>query len=227
MPEGLFGFSHLANLALTALLAYLVGGVPFGLLVAYWASGKDVREFGSGNIGATNVGRMLGFKFFVVVFLLDFLKGVLPVVAAIATRRLCHDSVTTLYLPEVAALAAVLGHVFPVYLHFKGGKGVATSVGVLLALMWQPAAAGLVCFLVLFALTRFVSVGSIGFAIAFAAAYFFLVQNPWQVELRAKTLLAVAAPLIILFAHRSNIVHLLQGREGRIGGKKPSETTRD
>ena len=225
MPEGIFGFSHLANLALTAVLSYLVGGVPFGLLVGFWASGKDVREFGSGNIGATNVGRFLGFKFFVIVFLLDLLKGVLPVLAASLVQWKCHDSVTTLYLPEVAALAAVLGHVFPVYLHFKGGKGVATSVGVLLALTWQPALAGLVCFLVLFGVTRYVALGSIGFAITFAATYFLLVQDPWQTGLRAKTILAVAAPLVIVFAHRSNIVRLLQGRESRIGGTKPTESS--
>ena len=224
MPEGLFGLQHLANLALTSVFSYLVGGAPFGLLVGIWAAGKDVRKEGSGNIGATNVGRVLGFKFFVVVFLLDLLKGVLAFLAAMAMQRLCHDSVTTLYMPEVAALAAVLGNVFPVYLHFKGGKGVATSVGVLLALAWQPALAGVVCFLVLFGLSRYVSVGSIGFAVAFAAAYFLLVQDPWRMELRAKTLLAIAAPLVIVVAHRGNIVRLLQGRENRIGGKKASES---
>jgi acyl-phosphate glycerol 3-phosphate acyltransferase len=227
MPEGLFGLSHLANLALTAALAYLVGGTPFGLLVGKMVAGKDVRKEGSGNIGATNVGRVLGFKWFVVVFLLDLLKGVLVVLAAAAVQRICHDSVTTLYLPEVAALAAVLGHVFPIYLNFKGGKGVATSVGVLLALAWQPAVTGLVCFLVLFGATRYVSAGSIGFAVTFAATYFLLVQDPWRTELRAKTFLAVAAPLVIIVAHRGNIVRLLQGRENRIGGTKPSETARD
>src|SRR5689334_18002653 len=107
MPEGLFGPDHLANLALTAILSYFVGGTPFGYLVGVWA-GKDVRKEGSGNIGATNVGRVLGFKFFVVVFLLDLLKGVLAVLAALAVQRMCHDSVPTLYMPEVAALAAVL-----------------------------------------------------------------------------------------------------------------------
>jgi glycerol-3-phosphate acyltransferase PlsY len=189
-----------------------------------WAVGKDIRNEGSGNIGATNVGRVLGFKFFVVVFLLDLLKGVLAVLAATAVQRMQNDSAATLYMPEVAALAAVLGHVFPVYLHFKGGKGVATSVGVLLALAWQPAVAGIVCFLVLFGLTRYVSAGSIGFAITFAVVYFHLVQDPWRMELRAKTLLAVAAPLVIVVAHRGNIVRLLQGRENRIGGKKASES---
>ena len=227
MPEGLFVFSHLANLALTAVFSYLVGGAPFGLLVGIWVAGKDVRKEGSGNIGATNVGRVLGFKFFIAVFLLDLLKGVLAVLAATAVQRMCHNSVTTLYLPEVAALSAVLGHVFPIYLHFKGGKGVATSVGVLLALAWQPALAGLVCFLVLFGATRYVSVGSIGFAITFAATYFLLVQDPWRTELRAKSFLAVAAPLVIVAAHRGNIVRLLQGRENRIGGTKRSETARD
>jgi glycerol-3-phosphate acyltransferase PlsY len=224
MPDGLFGPAHLAALALTAALAYLVGGIPFGLLVGKLAAGKDVRKEGSGNIGATNVGRVLGFKWFVVVFGLDLLKGVAAVAVAAAVQRSFEVSSATFYLPEVAALAAVLGHVFPIYLNFKGGKGVATSVGVLLALEWQPALAGLVCFLVLFGLTRYVSVGSIGFAVVFAASYFWFVAEPWRLERRARTVLALVAPLVIVAAHRGNIVRLMQGRENRIGGSKPSES---
>src|SRR5215203_3577721 len=119
MPEGLFGFSHLANLVLTAVFSYLVGGAPFGLLVGIWAAGKDVRTEGSGNIGATNVGRVLGFKWFVVVFLLDLLKGVIAVLAAFRVQQMNLNPAAALYLPEVAALSAVLGHVFPVWLKFK------------------------------------------------------------------------------------------------------------
>src|SRR5688500_3619722 len=154
MPDGAFSLTHVFYLALAAVLSYLLGATPFGLLVGKWAGGKDVRAEGSGNIGATNVGRVLGFKWFVVVFLLDFLKGVFPVCGAFAVQRMNEGGVSTWYLPEIAALAAVSGHVFPIYLRFKGGKGVATSVGVLLALAWQPAVAGLVCFLLLFGLTR-------------------------------------------------------------------------
>ena len=216
----MFEAQHLLNLALTAALAYLVGSIPFGLLVAWGVSGKDVRQWGSGNIGATNVGRMLGFRWFVVVFLLDFLKGAIPVVAAAVWKR-THESTATVYLPEAAALAAVLGHVFPVYLGFRGGKGVATSVGVMLALAWQPILAAAVAFLVLFGVTRYVAVGSIGGAVVFLAAYFWFTPDPWSLELRARTVLAVVAPLLVVYAHRTNIARLVQGREHRIGSTKP------
>ena len=216
---------HILNLFLTAVVSYLIGATPFGLLVGKWAAGKDVRSEGSGNIGATNVGRLLGFKWFVVVFLLDFLKGVVPVCGAFALQRMNDGHVSTWYLPEAAALSAVLGHVFPIYLRFKGGKGVATSVGVLLALAWLPAVAGLVCFLVLFGLTRYVSLGSIGFASVFAGTYFAITSNPWSPELFARSILAIAAPLLIVVAHRSNIARLLQGRENRIGGpRRPQDS---
>ena len=212
---------HLLNLLLTAAVSYLLGSIPFGWLIGRRVAGKDVRKEGSGNVGATNVGRLLGFKWFVVVFLLDLLKGVVAVLGAFALQRMNDNSESTLYLPEAAALSAVLGHVFPVWLQFKGGKGVATSVGVLLTLAWQPAVAGLIAFLILFASTRHVSLGSIGFAAVFGITYFLLVPDPWSVALRARSFLAVAAPLVIIAAHRSNISRLLQGREIPIGAKRP------
>jgi acyl-phosphate glycerol 3-phosphate acyltransferase len=223
MPEALFSSAHFLNLATAAGLAYLVGGIPFGLLIGYLVSGKDVRTFGSGNIGATNVGRFLGFQWFVVVFLLDLLKGAIPVLVATFWQRWEHGRPSLLYVPEAAALAAVLGHVFPLYLGFKGGKGVATSAGALLALAWQPMLASMAAFFVVFGLTRFVSAGSLAAAAAFATAYFWLTPDPWVLALRARTVLAVAAPLLVVVAHRGNIVRLLQGREHRIGGKKPAE----
>jgi glycerol-3-phosphate acyltransferase PlsY len=222
MPDGAFAIAHFLNLVLTAAVSYLLGSIPFGLLVGKWAAGKDVRTEGSGNIGATNVGRVLGFKWFVVVFLLDLLKGVVAVLGAATVQRMDGHSASTLYLPEVAAMSAVLGHVFPVWLKFKGGKGVATSIGVLLALAWLPAVAGLVAFLILFAATRYVSLGSIGFAVVFCATYFLTTTDPWAVELRARSILAAAAPVLIIVAHKGNISRLLQGRENRIGGRKPT-----
>src|SRR5262245_60353179 len=141
MPADFFGSAHVINLALTALGAYLVGSIPFGLIIGWLVAGKDVRQWGSGNIGATNVGRMLGFRWFIVVFLLDALKAVVPVLVAAAIQRTLGGSKAALYLPETAALAAVLGHMFPLWLGFKGGKGVATSAGAVFALAWQPALA--------------------------------------------------------------------------------------
>src|SRR5579872_4774549 len=115
-------------LILAALFGYLVGGVPFGYLIGRWR-GVEIRQQGSGNIGATNVGRVLGRRFGILVFLLDFAKGALPVLAArfAPAVDLPADS-----LPVAAGVAAFLGHLFPIYLRFHGGKGVATAAGVVL-----------------------------------------------------------------------------------------------
>src|SRR5437867_8872481 len=115
---------------LTVLGAYLVGGIPFGYAVARWR-GVDILRQGSGNIGATNVGRVLGRRFGILVFLLDFAKGALPVAAAmrVGAESGVADVLGDDGLPVLAGLAAFLGHLFPVYLHFRGGKGVATEAG--------------------------------------------------------------------------------------------------
>src|SRR5262245_15889454 len=151
--------SGLPLAALVVLAAYLVGAVPFGYLVAR-ARGVDIFQHGSGNIGATNVGRVLGRKFGVLVFLLDFAKGALPaaVAAGLAGRagNLPPDT-----LPVAAGLAAFLGHLFPVYLRFHGGKGVATGAGVVAVLLPLPAAGALVAWVVVLCLTRYVSLASV------------------------------------------------------------------
>src|SRR5690349_7602333 len=116
-------------------LAYLIGAIPFAFVVVYAVKGIDIRAVGSGNVGATNAGRVLGFRFFVLVFSLDLLKGLLPThyfpMAAAAISGTGVDG-----LGVMVALATILGHNFPVYLGFRGGKGVATSLGALLALDW-------------------------------------------------------------------------------------------
>ena len=123
----------LALSALSVLAAYLAGSIPFGYLVVYWVKGIDIRTVGSGNLGATNVGRALGFRYFLLVFLLDMLKGFLPTLGfPMLVSRLSGAAPAD--LPVAVALAAILGHTFPVYLKFRGGKGVATSVGTVLAL---------------------------------------------------------------------------------------------
>src|SRR4051812_44987549 len=142
-------------LAVVAAASYLLGAVPFGYLVARWR-GVDILHAGSGNIGATNVGRVLGRGYGVLVFLLDFAKGALPVLAAAALAPR-HDPAWAPQLFEVAAgLAAFLGHLFPVYLGFRGGKGVATGAGVVLVLTPVPALAALLAWAALFTSTRYV-----------------------------------------------------------------------
>ena len=199
----------------TAVAAYLIGAVPFGYLIYYAITKQDVREVGSGNIGATNVGRLLGFRFFLLVFTLDLLKGLLPVLL-LPRLAAAMGWPAPADLAVAAALGAILGHNFPVYLGFKGGKGVATSLGALLAL--EPAACGVaaVAFFAVFLVTRYVSLSSMTGGVAFAAAYFWRTAGAWDREHRAMSLLVLAVVVLLIVRHRKNISRLLAGTENRV-----------
>jgi glycerol-3-phosphate acyltransferase PlsY len=172
----------LHQLLLLALISYFLGSIPFGLLVGL-AKGIDPRKAGSGNIGATNVARLLGGKFFALVFTLDLLKSLLPMLAgAYILHRagynfsLHNNQLTAQLLLAwlLVGFAAILGHMFPIYIGFKGGKGVATSAGLILGL-WPyytlPALIALAVFLIVFFIWRYVSLGSIASALSFPIAY--------------------------------------------------------
>jgi glycerol-3-phosphate acyltransferase PlsY len=185
------------------LASYLVGAIPFGLLVGRIA-GIDVRREGSGNIGATNVGRLLGKKKGFLTLLCDVAKGFLPVWGA------------TLLLPETTAgelivvlcgLATVIGHMFPLYLKFKGGKGVATALGVFLFISPGSILITLIIFLAVVSGSGYVSVGSLA-ASALLPLWLWLLDEPPQV-----LMVAVVIALLIWFKHRSNIGRLLRGEE--------------
>lgn len=198
---------------LTALCSYLLGSIPFGYLVAKWR-GVDIRRHGSGNIGATNVLRVLGKRYGYVVFICDALKGFIPVHLA---RLLVwsHPFQDPYVLPIIAAVCAILGHSFPVWLRFSGGKGVATSAGACLALMpWATLIVALVWSAAFFAF-RFVSLASIAAAVALPVSLFFL---PWT---RDAVLVgfAMSIALLVIFRHRENIRRLLAGSEPRFGRK--------
>lgn len=206
-------------------LAYLLGSIPFGLLVGL-ARGIDVREAGSGNIGATNVGRLLGGRFFALVFVLDLLKGLVPVLAAgLVLRSMpASQSRTTSYLLWLGvAFGAIAGHMFSLFLHFKGGKGVATSCGVILGLypyFTFPALIAIALWIVLFKLTRYVSVASMLGAVAFVLAYVVIgLLRGWDVFGQQLPLLVFAALMaaLIAYKHRSNIARLRAGTEPRFG----------
>ncbi|WP_165073665.1 glycerol-3-phosphate 1-O-acyltransferase PlsY [Paludisphaera rhizosphaerae] len=210
------------TLPATALAAYLIGGIPFGYLIYRALTGQDVRESGSGNIGATNVGRLLGFRYFVLVFVLDVLKGLLPTIGLPwLIDRMGHE--VSNELPIAAAVGAILGHNFPVYLGFKGGKGVATSLGALIAL--QPVACGVaaVAFFAVFLPSHYVSLSSMAGGVAFAAAYFLRTAAPWSPEHRAMSILVTAVVVLLIVRHRKNISRLLAGTENRVnfGKRKP------
>ena len=152
------------KLVLFALGAFLIGGIPFGFIIGK-LNGKDIRKEGSCNIGATNVTRVVGKWWGKLCFLLDFLKGALPVTAAL----LCSKGEDTLgILPAVTAFLVVAGHIWPVYLKFKGGKGVATAAGAFLPLSWAALVTALIVWVLVFLTTRYVSLASISAAVIFA-----------------------------------------------------------
>ncbi len=207
-----------AKLAILAGMTYFLGSIPFGLIVGK-IKGRDPRQFGSGNIGATNVGRMLGGKFFAIVFTLDLLKGMLPMlVAAYLTRHLPITDKPYLLWMLVGA-AALLGHLFPIYLKFKGGKGVATAAGVLLGLWPYYTVAGVMViglFIVIFMIWRMVSLGSVIGALAFAPTYAAIgYWRGWPILNQQLPLLifAIAMSLLITIKHKSNIRRILNGTE--------------
>jgi acyl phosphate:glycerol-3-phosphate acyltransferase len=197
--------------------AYLLGAIPFGFLVA-GARGVDIRKVGSGNIGATNVGRVLGKKWGFLVFGLDLLKGLAPTL----TARLLHHGEGMEFIPLTVALtglAAIAGHNWPVYLRFKGGKGVATSAGVFLALFWQGTLIALGVWLVCLAITRYVSVSSIVAAVALLAGALWLRPDALGKGVYLTGFAALAAVLSIA-RHRSNLVRLWHGTEPKVGAPK-------
>lgn len=205
-----------------ALLGYLIGAVPFGYLVFYWVKGIDIRTVGSGNIGATNVGRNLGFRYFLLVLALDILKGFLPTFGLPAVMRAQGYSPPA-DLPVFIALASILGHNFPLYLGFKGGKGVATSLGALLAL--DPIACGAAAagFFAVFALARYVSLSSIAGGLSFVTAHFAFTAEPWKRENRAMSLMSIAVAALLIVRHRKNLTRLLAGTEPKVTLRRKRE----
>ena len=196
-----------AAVALAA--AYLAGSIPFGLLIVRALTGGDVRAVGSANIGATNVARAAGKKAAVATLLLDALKGTLPVLLA---RRLQDPAPfsSAVALGAACAVAAVLGHCFPIWLRLRGGKGVATGLGVALALSWPAALAGALTWLVFYKLLRISSIGSLAGVLVTLIGAALLAPAP------ATAGLAVVSA-IILARHQSNLRRLLRREERRLG----------
>jgi glycerol-3-phosphate acyltransferase PlsY len=199
-------------------LAYLLGSIPFGYLLVLLFRKEDVRATGSGNIGATNVARSGGKGLGLLTLLLDALKGYIAVLIAMHFAPNTTHGPSTLVI--AAAVAAVLGHVFPVWLKFRGGKGIATALGVFLALVPMVALAAVVLFALIVATTRLVSLGSILAAISIPFFALLLVPN------RSPALLAglTCISLVSIIKHRDNIVRLLHGKESRFGSKKTPDT---
>jgi acyl-phosphate glycerol 3-phosphate acyltransferase len=205
--------------------AYVLGSIPFGLLIARWFGKVDIRTVGSGNIGATNVGRVLGFRFFVVVFLLDFLKGFLPTfywpdLARQATGLRLFD------LPVLVAVAAILGHNFPVFLRFRGGKGVATSLGAVFALDTFASVASATGFATFLLVTRYVSMSSILGGLAWLIVHFAREPKPWARDQIAMTVASIGLMGLLVVRHRKNLARIGAGTEPKIHLRKKKDRGR-
>jgi glycerol-3-phosphate acyltransferase PlsY len=195
--------------AATPILAYLLGSIPFGYLIVRWQKGIDVRSTGSGGTGATNVMRNLGVIGFVATFILDVGKGVLAVMLA---SRLTSGNPKWI---AISSVAAILGHCFPVWLKFHGGKGVATGVGVFLALAPLQVALVLVIFTITLAIWRYVSLGSIVATAAFPLLVHYMEHAPLPIVFGA-----AGGALTIIAMHHGNIRRLIAGTESKVGKKK-------
>jgi len=210
---------------LAIVAAYLLGSIPFGLLIAK-AHGKDLRSIGSGNIGATNVSRALGRKWAYFCFVLDVLKGLIPMLATMLIAG--PEGMVELLLWLAVGCAAIIGHIFPIYVKFKGGKGVATSFGVALGL-WPYYticvlfAAGV--WMVFVLIWRYVSLASIAASLTFPLVLIAaIISTPdWALaNLWPVLIAAVAIPVMVIIRHRENIKRLREGTESKILQTKSS-----
>jgi acyl-phosphate glycerol 3-phosphate acyltransferase len=199
---------------MTALAAYIIGAVPFGYLIARWR-GVDIFAHGSGNIGATNVGRVLGKTFGVLVFALDFAKGAVPAAIGCLVGAAC-DIDPPVALGVVAGLAAFLGHLYPVYLRFKGGKGVATGAGVVAVLLPLPTLGALLTWLLVVGISRFISLASMAAAAALCGLHLVRTPEPFAAGQLILTSFCLIASTLVFVKHRGNLGRLLRGTENRL-----------
>ncbi|HIJ67187.1 MAG TPA: glycerol-3-phosphate 1-O-acyltransferase PlsY [Planctomycetes bacterium] len=200
-------------------LAYLLGSVPFGVLIAK-AHGKDLRCIGSGNIGATNVARALGKRWAYVCFVLDCLKGLVPML--VGKLFISELTVVALSLWLAVGCAAVMGHIFPVYLRFKGGKGVATSLGMLLGLYPYYTIPGIITIIIWAAFVliwKYISLASITAAVVFPLSLIasIIVLGDWRfLQLWPLIVVALVMGLLVVVRHAENIKRLLEGSETKV-----------
>lgn len=192
-------------------LAYLLGAIPFGFLIAR-AHGIDIRTVGSGNIGATNVLRAVGKFWGILTLVLDALKGLLPTLVFPILARTAFDLDDGSIMRVVCGCTAVLGHNFPVYLKFKGGKGVATTAGALIGIAPSALLAGLITFTAVFGVSRMVALGSISAAFVIPIASWWLYHGENHLTPVVLTVLGI----LVIWRHRANIGRILNGKENRI-----------
>ena len=202
-----------------AIIAYLIGSINFSVIISKKVAGFDVREKGSGNAGTTNMLRSVGKGAAAITLLCDILKGIVAILIAIALESIFNSEDKSL-LVQIAGIAVVLGHTFPIFFGFKGGKGVATSLGILLMSNWQIWLICLIFALVLIILTRMVSVGSCAAAVLYPVLTLFINEHYIVSEGSGYLIYSIILAVIVLFNHRTNIKRIMNGTENRISFKK-------
>ena len=207
----------MATYFIVAIIAYCLGSISFSVLISKKMAGFDVREKGSKNAGSTNVLRTVGKRAAAITLICDILKGVVAVLIAVLLGNIVEGTDKAL-LVQIAGLLAVVGHTFPVFFKFKGGKGVATALGVLFVANWQIALICLVFALLLMVITKMVSVGSLGAAVLFPVLTMFIGQN-YIVE-GSYLIFGILMALVVIYNHRANLKRLANGTENKISFKK-------
>ena len=210
----------MAAYIIIAIIAYAIGSINFSVIISRKMAGFDVREKGSGNAGTTNILRTVGKRAAIVTLICDILKGVVAILIAWLVGKIAKNADAVL-LVQIAGLLVVIGHAFPIFFEFRGGKGVATSLGVLLTMNWKI---GLICLIfavVIIAVTRMVSMGSIGAAILFPILTLFIKEH-YIVEATGFKyfIFGILLALLVIFQHRENIKRIKNGTENKLSFKK-------
>lgn len=216
------------NLVVVILLAYLVGSIPTSIIISKLVKGIDIRDYGSGNAGGTNVFRVLGWKYGVLTIILDALKGALAVVVVARlffgdfpiTNATPFDDFTLVQI--IAGIAAVIGHIWTVFAGFRGGKGIATALGFLITVITVDMLLAIAVFIIVVSLSRYISLGSISAAVS-VPLILIIRENVFGVHIQGyNTILPfiIAVSLLVIYTHRTNIIRLINGNENRITLRK-------
>lgn len=196
-----------------------MGSIPTAYLAGRWIKGVDIRTIGSGNVGASNAMRLLGKGWGITVLLLDAIKGLIPLLIILHIWLRGNPHLQRYAM--IGALCCMVGHVFPVWLSFRGGKGVATGLGVMTALIPIAVAVGLPFFILIVAVTRYISLGSIVAALILPVAFFIDHRLPGDLEL---FIFIAIACIFVIYKHKTNIKRIIAGEENRLGEKKGNES---
>jgi acyl phosphate:glycerol-3-phosphate acyltransferase len=219
----------MAGLAIVCcLIAFVVGGIPFGYLAGRYVLHDDIRSHGSGNIGATNVARVIGWKWGAIVLVLDAIKGLVPTLAAQLVLKSRLDPDRLLLVVIATGVCTIAGHMYPVWLRLRGGKGVATAMGVVVVISPIATVIAVGIFLLVALSTRIVALASIAASLSFSVTQLFLLgKTAVSLPKLPLTLFSVIVPVMIVWRHRANIARIWRGEERRMGSVAPENSIKD